>query len=332
MRVGSPRGAEPGNSWRFVHRIAFGVAPPQLPFGDAVLLASRSGVVINLMLRGPRLLEVLGRRAAAAASAAAAWSLATDSADRQQARCDAAPSARPRVLITGFTDWKKNATGSNLWRCNDNPSCRLLLGAATEAPPILREGPLVQALKNANVQADFTFEVLPVTWGTANGLDLSSFDVVIHIGLGVYDSHSKLLLENGAYNLRSESRDALNRPGTGEVIESGAQKHLKLGSGMLKRYADLRRQPSTLTTAAGNAPAFVVVEAPSRKENSYICNETHWRSLRAVEESGGSDEARLAAAYFIHVPYAHPQREAGYDELAAAVAALVARVVSLEGK
>ena len=69
-----------------------------------------------------------------------------------------------------------------------------------------------------------------------------------------------------------------------------------------------------------------VEDAPSRKENTYICNETHWRALRAVQLGGD----RPRAAYFIHVPYPHPERAAGLDELAKAVATLIARVIALE--
>ena len=113
--------------------------------------------------------------------------------------------------------------------------------------------------------------------------------------------------------------------GTGEMIEPGQPKHIKLDSSMLKKYADLRRQPPTLTKP------YVVSEAPSRKENSFICNETHWRALNAVKLSADHADSRLKAAYFIHIPYADPKRgEDGYEELAAAVAALIARVVALE--
>ena len=271
-----------------------------------------------------RLLVAASRGTAAVASAVAAQALSA--AEGDASRCEG--GRRPRVLITGFHDWRDVA--ENLWRCRDNPSCRLLLGPPSETPPIRREGALVQALKQANIRADFTFQTLPVTWGTANGLDLAGYDIVIHLGLGVYDSHNTILLEHGAFNLRGEGRDALNRAGTGEAIESGAQKHMKLESGMLKRLADLRRQPSTLTPASGGAAPFVVVEAPSRKENAYICNETHWRALRAVEASVQGADARPQAAYFVHIPYANPKRERAYEELAAAVAALIGRVVALE--
>ena len=67
-----------------------------------------------------------------------------------------------------------------------------------------------------------------------------------------------------------------------------------------------------------------------RSALSRVHAQTHWRALRAVEASAGNAEARLKAAYFIHIPYAHPSREAGYDELASAVATLIGRVVALE--
>ena len=203
----------------------------------------------------------LGRRAAVVAA-----STAFVAYDRWHARCEAS-SRQPRVLITAFHDWRD--VQGNVWRCRDNPSCRLLLGEAVSTPPLKRNGPLVQALTRTDISADFTFQTLPVTWGTANGLDLHSYDIVIHLGLGVYDNFRTILLENGAYNFRNNGSDALNHQGADEVIESGAQKHLKLDSAMLKRYADLRRMPSTLTTD----PTFEVVEAPSRRENTYICNE-----------------------------------------------------------
>ena len=63
----------------------------------------------------------------------------------------------------------------------------------------------------------------------------------------------------------------------------------------------------------------------------YICNETHYRALRAVEAGRAADAARPRAAYFIHVPYANPKRESGLDELGEAVAALILRLVAVEG-
>ena len=54
-------------------------------------------------------------------------------------------SRRPRVLVTGFHDWRE--LESNVWRCRDNPSCRVLYGAPSASPPIEKAGPLVRALR-----------------------------------------------------------------------------------------------------------------------------------------------------------------------------------------
>ena len=267
----------------------------------------------------------LGR--AAAASAAAATLIGQCKAETHS---EPIKKKRPRVLITGFNDWQHGDLKGNVWRCRDNPSCRLLLGAASDTPPILRQGPLVQALRSSSCSADFTFQTLPTTWGTANGLDLSGFDVVIHLGLGVYDSYERILLEVGAYNMRGTGRDALSTSGPGEPIEPHAsEEHMRMHAPMLQRYARLRAQPSQLTES------FTVTEAPSRPDNTFICNETHWRALRAVEASATSrgeadDSPRLAAAYFVHIPFPREKRDDGYEALGAAVAALIARVVELE--
>ena len=239
------------------------------------LRVSAPAPIIKIM--SARLL-LCARRGAAASVAAISAAAAT----KRESECEA-KQPKLRVLITGFNDWKDDIEG-NLWRCRDNPSCRLLVGAACETPPLQREGALVQALRRANVKADFTFQTLPVTWGTANGLDLMGFDVVVHLGLGVYDSHNTLVLEHGAFNLRGPGRDALQTPGADDVIEAGSQKHMKLDSAMLKRYADLRRQPIALTSS----PSFTVSEVPSRKENTYICNEVRLASKGAAMHSSNA--------------------------------------------
>ena len=56
----------------------------------------------------------------------------TDSRSAQSRR-------RPRVLVTGFHDWRE--LESNVWRCRDNPSCRVLYGAPSASPPIEKAGP-----------------------------------------------------------------------------------------------------------------------------------------------------------------------------------------------
>jgi len=134
-----------------------------------------------------------------------------------------------RVLITGFHDWRE--LEGNVWRCRDNPSCRLIYGAACPTPPIERRGPLVAALAAQGLDASFDFVTMPTLWSTAAGLDLLAYDVVVHMGLGVYDSHTTLLLECGAYNERrgtdasGEFRTCVThrkmgpQPGSWEVVD-----------------------------------------------------------------------------------------------------------------
>lgn len=81
-------------------------------------------------------------------------------------------------------------------------------------------------------------------------------------------SHDKILLEIGAFNRRCTGADALKQAGSGAPLDSGAQEHFVATDGMLMRYAELRGQPSMLTPE----PTFTVVEAPSREQNTYICN------------------------------------------------------------
>ena len=57
-------------------------------------------------------------------------------------------------------------------------------------------------------------------WGTSGTCDLLSYDLVVHLGLGVYDSRDVLLLERGAYNER-RGLDALGRS-AGHTLDAGA--------------------------------------------------------------------------------------------------------------
>lgn len=86
--------------------------------------------------------------------------------------------------------------------------------------------------------------------------------------------------------------------------------------------------------------SFAVRVADARAQNTFICNETHWRALKAVklaEDSAASAGTsttepaarRLRAAYFLHVPYAADD-DPSHDALAAAVATLLVRMVELE--
>jgi len=220
--------------------------------------------------------------------------------------------SRPlRVLVTGFHDWR-NLDG-NIWRCRDNPSCRLIYGAACPTPPVQRRGPLVSALAALRLDASFDFVTLPTVWHTAAGLDLCAYDVVVHMGLGVYDAHDKLLLELGAYNER-RGGDALGAT-AGHTIDSGGAQVLDPPHALARKIADLDGQ-----TFGG----FSIDVAPARPENSFICNETHHRALRA--QSLGLPTPR--AVYFVHLPYPAKEDEA-HTELGAGAAALIAALVGM---
>lgn len=279
-------------------------------------------------------LAPLLKRAAAAAAGATTVAVASPVASTEEA-----PPLR--VLVTGFLDWRELEKG-NVWRCRDNPSCRLLLGAPCTTPPIVRGGPLPQQLAATCTGAEFTFQVLPTLWGTTAGIDLLAFDVVIHMGLGVYDSHDHILLEHGAYNMRARP-DAAGADADGQAIEYGASMHLVSNESMLARYASVLRGDSD--KLAGD---YALCTAAARPTNTYICNEAHYRALKAVaaasqegasppaspassshNNSNGGRIPRLRAAYFVHLPYPR-EHDPGHVELAAAVAELVGRIVRTE--
>ena len=220
-------------------------------------------------------------------------------------------SRRPRVLITGFHDWRE--LENNIWRCRDNPSCRLLFGPPSASPPVVREGPLVRALQS--VDADFSFQSLPVVWGTAGACDPLSFDLVVHMGLGVYDNHDTILLECGAYNARF-GNDALGQP-AGQTMDAGAPQVLM----------DETMRANVTALEGSRLPGGHTVEtAMARPANSYICNETNWRALKAVAHAATHPECRLKHAYFVHLPFATSNDET-HEQLAASVASLVKSMV-----
>ena len=328
-------------------------------------------------------------RAVAPAAAAAAIAAGSAFAQRCFATVDceanttaSQPVKQPlRCLITGFHDWRE--LENNVWRCRDNPACRLLLGPPSDSPPLVRKGPLVRALQHAfaDGSVEFTFQTLPVTWNTAAGLDLMLFDVVVHLGLGVYDCHDTILLEQDAYNLRCDRPDALANLGGGKPIvapyelapnsttyecapmqqrfptrgtctcacaclvlvgyaSSHSGPHQRLAQCMHDlicihgthrshpltcicivwyRYASLASGPALLTggvgtggivtgrvgTDGGNHAAFKLERADARHSNTYICNETHFRALKAVERAAADRESDGMYMYMPRGMYAY---------------------------
>lgn len=155
--------------------------------------------------------------AAACAGGAAALALATP------AGCDA-ERRRVKVLVTGFNDWKGLGEPPNLWRCRDNPSCRLLVGAACDSPPLRKEGGLARKLRQttagAGVEIDWHFQTLTTQWQTAATIDHLAYDVVVNIGLGVYDGSKELRVEQGAHN-SARGADAAGHQPRSPIQEDG---------------------------------------------------------------------------------------------------------------
>lgn len=210
-----------------------------------------------------------------------------------------------RVLVTGFNDWR-DLGEAGVWRCRDNPSCRLLLGEPHEARPHGYAGPLVQRLEAAAPQVDWRFATLPVTWGAFDRVP-SDVDVIINIGLGIYDRFDVLQLEAGAYNLR-RGTDAAGVEQLGPIDVSGEPTLAAAAdSPIADRLADL---------SGRSFAGYAVVVAQAREQNSYLCNETHYHALSALARGHGS----LREVYFLHIPYA---KDEDYDSLAEGVAGVV---------
>jgi hypothetical protein len=207
------------------------------------------------------------------------------------------------LLLTGFYDWRDLGAPPLLDRCRDNPSCRLT------------RGPLLPLLNAEAERRGHTLKThnLPVTWGAAERLDLSAYDAVAHLGLGIYDRHDELWVEEGAWNeRRGVDAAGLRRD---ERITEGAD-----ALPPTPRAAARLRDLHTLTLPQG----FRALPKPARPSNAYLCNETHFRALTAAHARAPS--ARPLDAYFVHIPYAPPDvQEVGEGEraLAEAVAALV---------
>jgi hypothetical protein len=232
--------------------------------------------------------------------------------EAEEAATPAAPSETPtkerpmRVLVTGFNDWRELGTPPNVWRCRDNPSCRLLLGPEQHAQPSAYEGPLAVRLRRRAPDIEWSFATMPVTWEAFASVP-DDVELIVNLGLGVYDRTDALQLEAGAYNLR-DGVDAVGNE-RNEAIRAGAAQVLDPppDSRIAAKLGELEGR-----TLAG----YQIVVAPARAENSYLCNETHWHALSSLHAGHGA----LREAYFLHIPYA----EGGdYEALAEGVAAVV---------
>ena len=217
--------------------------------------------------------------------------------------------ATARVLVTGFNDWRDLGTPANVWRCRDNPSGRLLVGEACDAACDDREGhagPLVRRLRDAEPAIEWQFRTMPVCWGVFASVP-GDVDLIVNLGLGVYDRDDVLQLEAGAINRRGGC-DAAGAT-SGACIDEQADEVL----------------PASCVPAVGASiealrgrtfAGYTVTVTPARAENCYLCNETHYHALSAIRRGHG----RLREAYFLHLPYA-PGGD--HEKLAAGVSGLI---------
>lgn len=247
--------------------------------------------------------------AGAAAGIASGWGRRRDAELQETGPAGSSQPRRPRVLVTGFTDW--HGVQDNVFRCRDNPSCRLLLGEACVAPPIARNGALPRFLRGVAPHVDWCFMPLPTLWGTSRVCDRLAYDAVFHLGLGVYDCHDKLLLEDGAFNQRCCYEDAAGNTKVAKTIDEAADLIVSDAC-----------QAASLASVDGMSVAsgsFTLQVVGARPENSYICNETHFWALQALAESRSEPacEGRLARAFFIHIP--QPAWRDDFELLAKAV-------------
>ena len=226
-----------------------------------------------------------------------------------------------RVLVTGFNDWKELGDPPNVWRCRDNPSCRLLLGEERlERPETVEGGELIPRLLALKTTPDgrdieWSFATMPVTWQVSEEVSIVDHDLVIHLGLGVYDRFDQIKLERGAYNAR-RGKDA-----AGDTRDEKIQAEL----GEVKSAASESGIDAILDGLDGASFAgYEVAVARARPENSYLCNETHFRAL--VELDAAIDAgARLRRVHFVHIPYAENE---DYARLAEGVGQLIGALIS----
>ena len=109
---------------------------------------------------------------------------------------------------------------------------------------------------------------------TACLIDRSQFDIVVHLGLGVYDCFDKILLEHGAINKRVQAKDAagdhpLSENCTDDTAHAGILHPCSL-SAVGRKLAVMDGHTSAAAAASGSR--YKVQVAQARPKNTYICN------------------------------------------------------------
>ncbi len=220
---------------------------------------------------------------------------------------------RPRILVTGFCDWRELGEPPVLWRCRDNPSGRLLTGNATTTASPVFTGPLACLLHNTDA-LDADFALLPVVWGAFHGLSITGYDALFHLGLGC-QAPGLLLLEDGASN-RRERRDAARELPETAVIDKQGPCTRPLSPAASASLHRLAKEHSV--------HGYQIQLAKPRPTNVYLCNETHYLSLQATAELS-RQLGRDIRSYFIHLPAV---AQANHRELSAALARIICTLMS----
>ena len=131
----------------------------------------------------------------------------------------------------------------------------------------------------------------------------------------MYDNTDTILVEDGAMNLRN-GKDAAGSLPPAEAIEAGSPT-ARLPEMPIVRAVDGMALPG----------GFTVRTIGARPSNAYICNETHFRALGAVDLSRRTS-GRLRSAFFIHIPY--PATGEDYGPLGEGLACLIKRLVTAD--
>ena len=224
---------------------------------------------------------------------------------------------RKKVLVTGFNDWQNLGTPPNIWKCDENPSCRLLTGNPTTSRPTSYAGPLVSTLR-ATRSIDWKFKTLPTVWGiAARSINYRKYDAVINMGLGVYNTRDEIQLEQNAYNERANTPDAAgNLPSSTRIDATNTSGTLVADprSGVNRRIMAMNQRQL--------ASRYRARVAQARQTNNYICNETHYHGLSEMNRSlSRRPPGRLKLAYFIHLP--RPRTSTAYGDLASGTADVI---------
>lgn len=205
-----------------------------------------------------------------------------------------------KVLVTGFADFDEL---NDPYEVDDNPSGRLLTGAATtDFRGEVLDGPLVTWLEanagtsECGVAIDYDFEVLPVLWETAkDNIDYCEYDFVISMGVGP-TAAGTLDLEQDAGNGRSGNDVNGNPPPSGQIDPN------------LPATATIKGHDSVRDRVQGQHGQthgiYTVNVVPARPQNCYICNETHCTGLITLDEQqeACATDCALDGVFFIHLP------------------------------